>query len=158
MRWVHFTVTVVIQLESTKGRFFCPVRSQMWQNPCGSASFSVWHVKKWIIRCRCKSKFLSKHQQMSTDLPYSSTRAWRQTCIFPIPSYLDMKTVLHLVCGCLKALCVTDWSGQQELRERVLRGKYRVPFYMSTDCEGILRRFLVLNPAKRCTLEVRTIM
>lgn len=42
----------------------------------------------------------------------------------------------------------------QELRERVLRGKYRVPFYMSTDCENILRRFLVLNPAKRCTLEV----
>lgn len=37
----------------------------------------------------------------------------------------------------------------------MLRGKYRVPFYMSTDCEGILRRFLVLNPAKRCTLEVR---
>lgn len=36
----------------------------------------------------------------------------------------------------------------------MLRGKYRVPFYMSTDCEGILRRFLVLNPAKRCTLEV----
>lgn len=25
---------------------------------------------------------------------------------------------------------------------------------MSTDCEGILRRFLVLNPTKRCTLEV----
>ena len=43
----------------------------------------------------------------------------------------------------------------QELRERVLRGKYRVPFYMSTDCEGILRRFLVLNPTKRCSLEVR---
>nr|XP_028597764.1 MAP/microtubule affinity-regulating kinase 4 isoform X4 [Podarcis muralis] len=41
----------------------------------------------------------------------------------------------------------------QELRERVLRGKYRVPFYMSTDCENILRRFLVLNPSKRCTLE-----
>ncbi|TNN76682.1 MAP/microtubule affinity-regulating kinase 4 [Liparis tanakae] len=40
-----------------------------------------------------------------------------------------------------------------ELRERVLRGKYRVPFYMSTDCEGILRRFLVLNPTKRCTLD-----
>ena len=36
----------------------------------------------------------------------------------------------------------------------MLRGKYRVPFYMSTDCEGILRRFLVLNPSKRCTLEV----
>lgn len=52
---------------------------------------------------------------------------------------------------------MTDECCTQELRERVLRGKYRVPFYMSTDCEGILRRFLVLNPAKRCTLEVRTI-
>ncbi|KAI5626761.1 MAP/microtubule affinity-regulating kinase 4 isoform X3, partial [Silurus asotus] len=46
-----------------------------------------------------------------------------------------------------------DGQNLKELRERVLRGKYRVPFYMSTDCESILRRFLVLNPAKRCTLE-----
>ncbi|KTF81045.1 hypothetical protein cypCar_00028926 [Cyprinus carpio] len=48
-----------------------------------------------------------------------------------------------------------DGQNLKELRERVLRGKYRVPFYMSTDCESILRRFLVLNPTKRCTLEVR---
>uniref|UniRef100_A0A3P8WTL8 non-specific serine/threonine protein kinase n=1 Tax=Cynoglossus semilaevis TaxID=244447 RepID=A0A3P8WTL8_CYNSE len=46
-----------------------------------------------------------------------------------------------------------DGQNLKELRERVLRGKYRVPFYMSTDCEGILRRFLVLNPTKRCTLD-----
>ncbi|XP_033014454.1 MAP/microtubule affinity-regulating kinase 4 isoform X3 [Lacerta agilis] len=46
-----------------------------------------------------------------------------------------------------------DGQNLKELRERVLRGKYRVPFYMSTDCENILRRFLVLNPSKRCTLE-----
>uniref|UniRef100_A0A672HWZ6 MAP/microtubule affinity-regulating kinase 3 n=1 Tax=Salarias fasciatus TaxID=181472 RepID=A0A672HWZ6_SALFA len=46
-----------------------------------------------------------------------------------------------------------DGQNLKELRERVLRGKYRVPFYMSTDCEGILRRFLVLNPTKRCSLE-----
>lgn len=42
----------------------------------------------------------------------------------------------------------------QELRERVLRGKYRIPFYMSTDCENLLKRFLVLNPTKRASLEV----
>ncbi|XP_018430886.1 PREDICTED: MAP/microtubule affinity-regulating kinase 4-like [Nanorana parkeri] len=46
-----------------------------------------------------------------------------------------------------------DGQNLKELRERVLRGKYRVPFYMSTDCESVLRRFLVLNPSKRCTLE-----
>ncbi|XP_075993397.1 MAP/microtubule affinity-regulating kinase 3-like [Genypterus blacodes] len=46
-----------------------------------------------------------------------------------------------------------DGQNLKELRERVLRGKYRIPFYMSTDCENLLKRFLVLNPGKRCTLE-----
>ncbi|XP_047541116.1 serine/threonine-protein kinase MARK2-like isoform X2 [Vanessa atalanta] len=46
-----------------------------------------------------------------------------------------------------------DGSTLRELRERVLRGKYRIPFYMSTDCEHLLKKFLVLNPAKRASLE-----
>ncbi|RVE53819.1 hypothetical protein evm_001481 [Chilo suppressalis] len=46
-----------------------------------------------------------------------------------------------------------DGSTLRELRERVLRGKYRIPFYMSTDCENLLKKFLVLNPAKRASLE-----
>uniref|UniRef100_S4RAB7 MAP/microtubule affinity-regulating kinase 3 n=1 Tax=Petromyzon marinus TaxID=7757 RepID=S4RAB7_PETMA len=46
-----------------------------------------------------------------------------------------------------------DGQNLKELRERVLRGKYRIPFYMSTDCENLLKRFLVLNPAKRGSLE-----
>ncbi|XP_075245786.1 MAP/microtubule affinity-regulating kinase 3-like isoform X8 [Convolutriloba macropyga] len=46
-----------------------------------------------------------------------------------------------------------DGSNLKELRERVLRGKYRIPFYMSTDCENLLKRFLVLNPVRRSSLE-----
>lgn len=46
-----------------------------------------------------------------------------------------------------------DGNNLKELRERVLRGKYRVPFYMSTDCENLLKKFLVLNPQKRASLE-----
>ncbi|XP_015433053.1 PREDICTED: serine/threonine-protein kinase MARK2-like isoform X6 [Dufourea novaeangliae] len=46
-----------------------------------------------------------------------------------------------------------DGSTLRELRERVLRGKYRIPFYMSTDCENLLKKFLVLNPTKRASLE-----
>ena len=66
---------------------------------------------------------------------------------------------LPYVLGC----CGLTWVGhtkvtaclfQQELRERVLRGKYRIPFYMSTDCENLLKKFLVLNPQKRLSLEV----
>uniref|UniRef100_W5M0Y8 Microtubule affinity regulating kinase 2 n=1 Tax=Lepisosteus oculatus TaxID=7918 RepID=W5M0Y8_LEPOC len=46
-----------------------------------------------------------------------------------------------------------DGQNLKELRERVLRGKYRIPFYMSTDCENLLKKFLILNPAKRGSLE-----
>jgi len=42
----------------------------------------------------------------------------------------------------------------QQLKERVLKGKYRIPYYMSTDCENLVRKFLVVSPAKRTTLEV----
>lgn len=45
-----------------------------------------------------------------------------------------------------------DGQNLRELRERVLRGRYRVPFYMSTECEQFLKRFLVVVPAKRTTL------
>ncbi|CAF0996778.1 unnamed protein product [Rotaria magnacalcarata] len=46
-----------------------------------------------------------------------------------------------------------DGQNLKELRERVLRGKYRIPFYMSTDCENLLKKFLVLNPTRRSALE-----
>ncbi|VDL58120.1 unnamed protein product [Hymenolepis diminuta] len=38
------------------------------------------------------------------------------------------------------------------MRECVLRGSYRVPFYMSHECEMLLRKMLVLNPTKRASL------
>ncbi|CRL04630.1 CLUMA_CG017698, isoform A [Clunio marinus] len=46
-----------------------------------------------------------------------------------------------------------DGTTLRELRERVIRGKYRIPFYLSTDCEALLKKFLALNPTKRYTLE-----
>ncbi|KAH8310726.1 hypothetical protein KR044_002745, partial [Drosophila immigrans] len=45
-----------------------------------------------------------------------------------------------------------DGGTLKELREHVLRGKYRVPYYISMDCENLMRKFLVLNPDKRATL------
>ncbi|TGZ58582.1 hypothetical protein CRM22_009567 [Opisthorchis felineus] len=49
-----------------------------------------------------------------------------------------------------------DAQHLKELQSRVIRGKYRVPFYMTTDCELLLRKLLVLNPSKRKPL--KTIM
>eukprot|EP00729_Bicosta_minor_P002963 gene2963-26851_t len=45
-----------------------------------------------------------------------------------------------------------DGSNLKELRERVLRGKYRIPFYMSTECEQLLKKFLFIVPSKRISL------
>ncbi|XP_050415171.1 serine/threonine-protein kinase SIK3 isoform X2 [Patella vulgata] len=50
-----------------------------------------------------------------------------------------------LVCGALPF----DGSTLQSLRARVLSGKYRIPFFMSTDCESLIRGMLVVEPSKR---------
>ncbi|XP_077963628.1 serine/threonine-protein kinase SIK3 homolog isoform X13 [Gasterosteus aculeatus] len=54
-----------------------------------------------------------------------------------------------LVCGALPF----DGSTLQNLRARVLSGKFRIPFFMSTDCEYLIRHMLVLEPSRRLTLE-----
>ncbi|KAJ3204716.1 MAP/microtubule affinity-regulating kinase 3 [Entophlyctis luteolus] len=54
-----------------------------------------------------------------------------------------------LVCGALPF----DGSTLPKLRARVLAGSYKVPFYMSTDCERLIKKMLVIDPKKRATLE-----
>ncbi|XP_031429384.1 serine/threonine-protein kinase SIK3 homolog isoform X3 [Clupea harengus] len=54
-----------------------------------------------------------------------------------------------LVCGALPF----DGSTLQNLRARVLSGKFRIPFFMSTDCEYLIRHMLVLDPSKRLSME-----
>uniref|UniRef100_A0AAR2IRW4 non-specific serine/threonine protein kinase n=1 Tax=Pygocentrus nattereri TaxID=42514 RepID=A0AAR2IRW4_PYGNA len=54
-----------------------------------------------------------------------------------------------LVCGALPF----DGSTLQNLRARVLSGKFRIPFFMSTDCEYLIRHMLVLDPSRRLTME-----
>ncbi|KAK6469113.1 serine/threonine-protein kinase SIK3-like [Huso huso] len=54
-----------------------------------------------------------------------------------------------LVCGALPF----DGSTLQNLRARVLSGKFRIPFFMSTECEYLIRHMLVLDPSKRLTME-----
>eukprot|EP00062_Callorhinchus_milii_P021225 gi/632977723/ref/XP_007905506.1/ PREDICTED: serine/threonine-protein kinase SIK3 isoform X1 [Callorhinchus milii] len=54
-----------------------------------------------------------------------------------------------LVCGALPF----DGSTLQNLRARVLSGKFRIPFFMSTECEHLIRHMLVLEPSKRLSVE-----
>ncbi|KAJ7389482.1 SIK kinase 3 [Desmophyllum pertusum] len=53
-----------------------------------------------------------------------------------------------LVCGALPF----DGSTLQSLRSRVLDGRFRIPFFMSTECEHLIRHMLVRDVAKRYTM------
>ncbi|KAM5275448.1 serine/threonine-protein kinase SIK1 isoform 1-T1 [Hipposideros larvatus] len=53
-----------------------------------------------------------------------------------------------LVCGSLPF----DGPSLPALRQRVLEGRFRIPFFMSRDCETLIRRMLVVEPGKRITL------
>ncbi|KAL9965286.1 hypothetical protein ACROYT_G029061 [Oculina patagonica] len=39
------------------------------------------------------------------------------------------------------------------LRDRVLEGRFRIPFFMSTECEHLIRHMLVKDPNQRYTIE-----
>uniref|UniRef100_H3BBZ1 non-specific serine/threonine protein kinase n=1 Tax=Latimeria chalumnae TaxID=7897 RepID=H3BBZ1_LATCH len=53
-----------------------------------------------------------------------------------------------LVCGSLPF----DGPTLPVLRQRVLEGRFRIPYFMSQDCENLIRRMLVVDPAKRINI------
>lgn len=53
-----------------------------------------------------------------------------------------------LVCGALPF----DGHTLQSLRSRVVSGKFRIPYFMSCDCEHLIRHMLVVDPEKRYSL------
>ncbi|XP_058458349.1 uncharacterized protein LOC131434981 isoform X1 [Malaya genurostris] len=53
-----------------------------------------------------------------------------------------------LVCGALPF----DGATLHDLRSVVVTGKFRIPFFMSQECEHLIRHMLVVEPEKRYTL------
>ncbi|KAF7266508.1 hypothetical protein GWI33_020189 [Rhynchophorus ferrugineus] len=56
--------------------------------------------------------------------------------------------VYVLVCGSLPF----DGLTLQALRNVVIEGKFRIPYFMSQECEHLIRHMLVVDPDKRLTL------
>ncbi|XP_060755488.1 serine/threonine-protein kinase SIK2-like [Neoarius graeffei] len=53
-----------------------------------------------------------------------------------------------LVCGSLPF----DAASLPALKQRVVEGHFRIPYFMSQECENLIRKMLVVDPAKRISL------
>merc|ERR1719342_707740 len=96
------------------------------------------------------SNFWSPSSQLTTwcgSPPYAAPEVFEGAkYLGPEIDIWSLGVVLYvLVCGALPF----DGASLQSLRDRVLSGRFRIPFFMSSDCESLIRRILVLDPQKR---------
>ncbi|XP_076325650.1 serine/threonine-protein kinase SIK2-like isoform X2 [Tachypleus tridentatus] len=100
------------------------------------------------------SNYYSVNDRLKTwcgSPPYAAPEVFEgKNYIGPEVDIWSLGVVLYvLVCGTLPF----DGSNLQVLREHVLSGRFRIPYFMSSECEHLIRRMLILEPKKRYKVE-----
>uniref|UniRef100_A0A1B6CBB5 non-specific serine/threonine protein kinase n=1 Tax=Clastoptera arizonana TaxID=38151 RepID=A0A1B6CBB5_9HEMI len=100
------------------------------------------------------SNYYNPNEQLATwcgSPPYAAPEVFEgKKYIGPEIDIWSLGVVLYvLVCGALPF----DGSTLHTLRDRVLSGRFRIPYFMSSDCESLIRKMLVLDPSKRYSVE-----
>ncbi|ESO88405.1 hypothetical protein LOTGIDRAFT_126136, partial [Lottia gigantea] len=98
--------------------------------------------------------FYKQDEQLATwcgSPPYAAPEVFEgKKYLGPQIDIWSLGVVLYvLVCGALPF----DGPNLPSLRDRVLSGRFRIPFFMSTECEQLIRKMLVLDPNKRYTIQ-----
>ncbi|KAJ8004160.1 hypothetical protein DPEC_G00155900 [Dallia pectoralis] len=97
--------------------------------------------------------FFSKGELLSTwcgSPPYAAPEVFEgREYEGPPLDIWSLGVVLYvLVCGVLPF----EGPSLAALSQRVREGRFRIPFFMSQECENLVRRMLVIDPAKRITV------
>lgn len=100
------------------------------------------------------SNYYSVNDRLKTwcgSPPYAAPEVFEgKNYVGPEVDIWSLGVVLYvLVCGTLPF----DGSNLQVLREHVLSGRFRIPYFMSSECEHLIRRMLILEPKKRYKVE-----
>lgn len=100
------------------------------------------------------SNFYNKEDTLNTfcgSPPYAAPEVFEgKRYSGPEIDIWSLGVVLYvLICGALPF----EGPNLQILRDRVLSGRFRIPYFMSSDCENLIRRMLTLDPKKRATIE-----
>jgi len=99
------------------------------------------------------STFWSPKEQLDTwcgSPPYAAPEVFLgQKYTGPEVDIWSLGVVLYvLICGALPF----DGATLQILRDRVLSGRFRIPYFLSVECESLIRKMLVVDPVKRFTM------
>ncbi|ESN99263.1 hypothetical protein HELRODRAFT_67067, partial [Helobdella robusta] len=97
--------------------------------------------------------FFMTNQHLSTwcgSPPYAAPEVFEgQKYLGPRVDVWSLGVILYvLVCGSLPF----DGQNLSTLRDRVLAGRFRIPYFMSTDCENLIKKILVVDPKRRYTI------
>lgn len=100
------------------------------------------------------SNFYTPGDQLATwcgSPPYAAPEVFEgKKYMGPEIDIWSLGVVLYvLVCGALPF----DGSTLQTLRDRVLSGRFRIPYFMSSECEQLIRKMLIVDPLKRYTID-----
>ncbi|XP_066924154.1 serine/threonine-protein kinase SIK2-like isoform X2 [Clytia hemisphaerica] len=99
------------------------------------------------------SNYTSENELLSTwcgSPPYAAPEIFEgKEYDGPAIDIWSLGVVLYvLVCAALPF----DGESVHEVRDRVLEGRFRVPYFMSSELEDLIKKILVKNPSQRYTL------
>ena len=100
----------------------------------------------------CAHTHQPRHLLISTRSPPYAAPELFQGIVYEGPE-VDIWSLGVILFTLVAGALPFDGADLKELRERVIRGKYRVPFFMTTECEAFLRLFLVSDPTRRATID-----
>uniref|UniRef100_A0A915DZD9 Protein kinase domain-containing protein n=1 Tax=Ditylenchus dipsaci TaxID=166011 RepID=A0A915DZD9_9BILA len=100
------------------------------------------------------SNFFNRDETLNTfcgSPPYAAPEVFEgKRYAGPEIDIWSLGVVLYvLVCGVLPF----EGTNLQYLRNRVLSGRIRIPYFMTSDCENLIRRMLTLDPTKRPSID-----
>uniref|UniRef100_A0A915NVH5 non-specific serine/threonine protein kinase n=1 Tax=Meloidogyne floridensis TaxID=298350 RepID=A0A915NVH5_9BILA len=100
------------------------------------------------------SNFFSRNDTLDTfcgSPPYAAPEVFEgKRYAGPEIDIWSLGVILYvMVCGALPF----EGANLQLLKERVLSGRIRIPYFMSSDCENLIRRMLTVDARKRPTIE-----